>query len=623
MSDIIRLLPDSVANQIAAGEVIQRPASVIKELVDNAIDAESTSIDILIKDAGRTLIQVTDNGKGMSPTDARMAFERHATSKIRNANDLFAISTNGFRGEALASIAAVAEVELKTKQEDDELGTHLVIKASKCESENPISGITGTCFAIKNLFFNIPARRKFLKKDATELRHIINEVQRAAIANSKIAFRLTHNKSLIYNLPPSNTKKRIVDIFGKNMQHNLVKVNSSTESVEINGYIGLPQYAKKSYGDQYIFVNGRYIRHSGIHKMITIAYEQILSSNLIPSYFLFLTLDPSSIDINIHPQKTEIKFENESLIKTFCLAAAREALGKNNITPSIDFDTAGKIDMPPISNNREFIPSPEIIIDENYNPFESTSQSHDDKNKYRYSSTSSGIGNDNSRNWQDAYPDLNRGTHSPADSTSHDNLRVYQSSMNFDNSPKLEHGNFMQLKYRYIITLVKSGLMIIDQKLAHEQILYEKFLVSARNDTLAGQSFLFGETIELGADRAVLLEQVLPELKKLGIELYQKDNTRFEIKSMPDIIGKKNHQDIIISLLDQLTEECTSASEIASNTIATHLAEISAIPHGKSLSPMEMETLVNDLFACSTANHSPRGKSIFTIITMDQLNSML
>ncbi|MFV0345856.1 MAG: DNA mismatch repair endonuclease MutL [Bacteroidales bacterium] len=620
MSDIIKLLPDSVANQIAAGEVIQRPASVVKELVDNAIDAGATNIDILVKDAGRTLIQVTDNGRGMSPTDARMAFERHATSKIRNANDLFSISTNGFRGEALASIAAVAEVELKTKQENEELGTLLAIKASKCEKEEPTGGISGTCFAVKNLFFNIPARRKFLKKDATELKHIINEVQRAALANNNVAFKLTHNKSIVYNLLPSNKKKRIVDIFGKNMQQNLVKINGETDSVNINGYVGLPQHAKRTYGDQYIFVNKRYVRHIGIHKMVTTAYEQILSSNLIPTYFLFLEVDASTIDINIHPQKTEIKFENESLIKTFCLAAIREALGKNNIVPSIDFDTAGKVTMPSVSNFTEdsYIPSPDIKIDENYNPFEAAEQTR----PQRVKTSQSYLDNDNFSNWQTAYSGLNDDFTTNKEPDKQNSTNVQQSSMNFDDSPIVEHGNFMQLKYRYIITPVKSGLMVIDQKLAHERILYEKFMVRQKNTSLTGQGLLFGETIELSADKAVLLEQTLPELDKLGIELHQKNDTNFEIKSIPEIIGKENHQEIIISLLDQLTEETSSASEIAASTIASYLAEISSIPHGKSLSAVEMENLVNDLFACTSVSYSPKGKTIFTIITMEQLKTM-
>ncbi|MFV0505140.1 MAG: DNA mismatch repair endonuclease MutL [Bacteroidales bacterium] len=628
MSDIIKLLPDSVANQIAAGEVIQRPASVVKELVDNAVDAGASSIDILIKDAGRTLIQITDNGKGMSPMDARMAFERHATSKIRSANDLFAISTNGFRGEALASIAAVAEVELKTKQEDDDIGTRLIIKSSKCEQEEPISGILGTCIAVKNLFFNIPARRKFLKKDATELKHIINEVQRTAIANNNISFKLIHNKSIIYSLPPSNRKKRIVDIFGKNMQQNLVKINSETESVKIDGYIGLPQYAKKTYGDQYMFVNNRYVRHLGIHKMLMIAYEQILSSKLNPSYFLFIDVDPSTIDINIHPQKTEIKFENESLIKTFCLAAAREALGKNNIAPSIDFDTEGRVDMPSVANLNEdsIIPSPEITIDENYNPFESILPTKTSpKNTGAFSSgrfaanqSKSYLDEDNSSHWQTAYSGLNN-----IDKTEQDKTEIYQSSLDFEGAKKTAHGKSIQLKYKYIVTPVESGLMIIDQKLAHERILYENFFATSKSKTLAGQGFLFGESIELSADKAVLLQQTMPELEKLGIELQQKNDTTFEINSMPQIIRDMNHQELIISLLDQLTEENTTVADIATNTIATHIADITSIPHGKSLSAIEIETLISDLFACTSVNYSPRGKKIFTIITMEQLKSML
>ena len=371
MSDIIQLLPDSVANQIAAGEVVQRPASVVKELVENAIDAGATKIQIIIKDAGRTLIQIIDNGCGMSPADCRMAFERHATSKIRKATDLFAIHTMGFRGEALASIAAVAEVEVRTKRVEDELGTFLHIAASDVIKQEPTACSNGTNFQIKNLFFNIPARRKFLKSNATELRHIVVEIQRISLANPEISFSLHHNGSLVYDLKGENPRKRIVSMFGKNMNQSLVDVVCDTPLVKIKGYVGQPKYAKKTFGEQFLFVNNRYFKHPFFHKAVTQAYEKLMTSDMIPSYFLHFQIDPSSIDINIHPTKTEIKFEDERAIWGLLNAAVRESLGKFNVVPSIDFDQSGSLDIPVHSSNVGGIKAPEIKINPNYNPFNS------------------------------------------------------------------------------------------------------------------------------------------------------------------------------------------------------------------------------------------------------------
>ncbi len=369
MSDIIQLLPDAVANQIAAGEVIQRPASVVKELVENALDAGATEITIHIKDAGKTLVQITDNGCGMSPTDARMAFERHATSKISSANDLFCIRTMGFRGEALASVAAIADVELRTKRVEDEVGTLIHIIGSEVKTQEPAACNSGTNFSIKNLFFNVPARRKFLKANSTELKNIIWEIQRIALPNPDIKITLFHNNSQLYQLPVTNNRKRIVDVFGKNLNHSLISVNEKTSVINIQGFIGQPKYARKTMGEQFFFVNGRYMRHPYFHKAVMMAYEQLLPPDTFPSYFLFLETDPASIDINVHPTKTEIKFENDREIWQIIHATVRQSLGKHNVVPSIDFDQSGNIDIPVPQKSTENIVFPDIPINPEYNPF--------------------------------------------------------------------------------------------------------------------------------------------------------------------------------------------------------------------------------------------------------------
>jgi DNA mismatch repair protein MutL len=464
VSDIIQLLPDSVANQIAAGEVIQRPASVVKELVENALDAGATEITIHVKDAGRTLIQINDNGCGMSPTDARMAFERHATSKISSANDLFCIRTMGFRGEALASIAAIADVELRTKKVEDEVGTFIHIVGSEVKTQEATACNNGTGFMIKNLFYNVPARRKFLKGNTTEIKHIIWEIQRIAIPNPEIKISLFHNNSPIYELPKTNQRKRIVDLFGKAINQSLVQVNEETSLVKIFGFVGQPKFARKTIGEQFFFVNGRFIRHPYFQKAVMQAYQQLLPPDTFPSYFLFLEIDPANIDINVHPTKTEIKFENERDIWPIIHAAVRESLGKHNVVPSIDFDQSGNIDIPVPPKSFDNIQFPEIQINREYNPFE-------------VAKTSS-MGNlgrvqpekKNLERWEDLY----NGTQLKLKPV------VESDSKNEEEPFLLPGGQFsgkktLQLKQKYILTPVKSGLMIIDQKRAHERILFEKF----------------------------------------------------------------------------------------------------------------------------------------------------
>ncbi len=473
MSDIIQLLPDSVANQIAAGEVIQRPASVVKELVENSIDAGATSITINIKDSGRTLIQVIDNGKGMSPTDARMSFERHATSKIREANDLFAIRTMGFRGEALASIAAVADVELRTRIPETELGTFIHILGSVFQKQETINCGEGTNFSVKNLFFNIPARRKFLKSNSAELRYIITEFQRIALANPSLTFSLYHNNSLIYNLAGENTRKRIAGLFGKTHLNSLIPVETSTTAINISGFIGQPKFAKKTMGEQFFFVNGRFMKHPFFHKAVLQAYDRILPPESYPSYFLYFEVDPAGIDINIHPTKTEIKFEDERTSWHIIHASLREAIGKFNLTPSIDFDQAGAIDIPLAPSGESMINVPGIKINPSYNPFENNGERSAAGVRTPHHERDQVPGN-----WQDLYKGFERWNDPKEGPDDREGIvekePVQQTISEYEKIIK-ENNNFLQFKNKYILTPVKSGLMVIDQRRAHERVLYEKF----------------------------------------------------------------------------------------------------------------------------------------------------
>ena len=501
MPDIIQLLPDSVANQIAAGEVIQRPASVVKELVENAIDAGSTAVTINIKDSGRTLIQVIDNGKGMSPTDARMSFERHATSKIREANDLFAIRTMGFRGEALASISGVADVELRTRQHGEELGTYIHILGSSIQKQEADHCAEGTNFSVKNIFFNIPARRKFLKSNSSELKYIITEVQRVALANPELAISLYHNNSVIYNLPSENVRKRIVSIFGKNINQSLIPVETNTSLINISGFIGQPKSARKTLGEQFFFVNGRFMKHPFFNRAIQQAYDRILPPETFPSYFLYFEVDPATIDINIHPTKTEIKFEDEQSSWHIIQASVREAIGKFNLMPSIDFDQAGSIDIPISPIPGSTVPEPEIRINPNFNPFE-----RERGGDRTYSGPTSYRDERNMDNWQTLYRGFERET-DQNDALRGDYSDNQEDWRNKDGEQQefknegisIGSNNFLQFKNKYILTPVKSGLMVIDQRRAHERILYENFLRIIDNHLAISQRQLFPAKLGLNA----------------------------------------------------------------------------------------------------------------------------
>ncbi len=625
MPDIIQLLPDSVANQIAAGEVVQRPASVVKELVENAIDAEATSITINIKDSGRTLIQVIDNGKGMSPTDARMSFERHATSKIREANDLFAIKTMGFRGEALASIAAIADVELRTRPHGSELGTYIHILGSVFQKQEADHCSEGTNLSVKNIFFNVPARRKFLKSNSSELKYIIIEVQRIALANTEIAISLVHNNSVVYNLASENMKKRIVTLFNRNINQNLIPVDNTTSVIKISGFIGQPKFAKKALGEQFFFVNGRFMKHPFFHRAVLQAYEKILPPESFPSYFLYFDVDPATIDINIHPTKTEIKFEDENTVWHLIHASLREAIGRFNLMPSIDFDQAGAVDIPLSPAPGSKIPEPVIEINPNFNPFEN--QQFSSGNYYEPASYRE---QQNLGNWQKLYKGFeNDGSHDEQVSVFRSDFSdestqpsALQSFVDEDNTIKDTH-NFLQLKNKYIITPVKSGLMVIDQRRAHERILYENFLKIIDNHLALSQRQLFPAVLDLNAADLEILTALDEELKALGFEFGQSVEGGCLIEGTPALLSHLNAADLVVKLIEDFKKRPVDVKEEIKEHLAFLLSQSSAINYGVALKPEEISELFNQLFACKTPNYSPSGKTVVSIVSFQDFEKLL
>ncbi|MEA3316342.1 MAG: DNA mismatch repair endonuclease MutL [Bacteroidota bacterium] len=605
MSDIIQLLPDSVANQIAAGEVIQRPASVVKELVENAVDAKSDSITINIKDAGKTLIQIIDNGHGMSETDARLAFERHSTSKIRKAEDLFSIKTMGFRGEALASIAAIAKVELKSKTANNEIGTCINIEGSEITNQQPVSCITGTSFSIKNLFYNVPARRKFLKKNITEFNHIINEFQRIALTHHEIEFRLFHNESEVFFLPKSNKRQRIINIFGKKTNQNLISIETETSIVNINGFIGKPEHAKKRFGEQFFFINNRYMRNPYLHKAIMNAYEGILPHDTIPSYFINLEADTNTIDINIHPTKTEIKFEDQQAVWQIIHAAVKQTLGKNNIVPSIDFDQDKDFSISSHTRNTE-IRQPSIEINPQYNPFD------EEKKSFNTNKT-------NLNNWDKLYDGFEKENPEKEDKQLSTLLSTNINGKTETNEENTVSDNFFQFKNKYILTPVKSGLMLINQKRAHERILYEKYLHSLKNDTSITQKSLFPNTIKLSAIEHSVIINILSEINSLGFDIKDNGDNSIIVNGMPVDTKNTEPKELIDQLLFEYQNSEIDIKERKKEKVAQSLAKASAIGYNKTLCNKEMREITDLLFACSSPNYSPTGKKIISIINTEEL----
>lgn len=623
MSDIIQLLSDSVANQIAAGEVIQRPASVVKELLENSIDAGASKIQLILKDSGRTLIQVIDNGKGMSPTDARMSFERHATSKIREASDLFSIHTFGFRGEALASIASVAEVELKTRRKEDELGTLLLISASDVLKQEPVSCGEGTSFSVKNLFFNVPARRKFLKSNATELKNIVNEIERVALANPEITFSISHNGSLLYELPSDNIKKRIIALFGKNMSQALVNLNVDTSIAKITGYVGLPKFARRSFGEQFFFVNNRYMKHPYFHRGVLQAYERILPKEMIPSYFIFLEVDPASIDINIHPTKTEIKFENEREIWQLIYASVRESLGKSNVVPSIDFDQQGSVEIPLPPKQFEGLDFPNIEFDPTFNPFNEQPSEERFNTSVSNGNTASFRGLERSQvgQWQKLY-------NVPTDSPEPELISAeIPSEEGVDANAVIKESqqvrNFIILKNKYIITPVKSGLMLIDYRRAHQRILYEQFCSQLSTKQCVSQQLLFPQTIETSYSDALVLCSMLDDLNAIGFDICEFGSQTFVINGIPALLNNADPKSVIDFLLEQYKSTGGSICDRAMDQLAEQLALSTAVGQAHTLSSDEAAELIDTLFACKTPNFSPSGKPIIEIIPMEEFEKRM
>jgi DNA mismatch repair protein MutL len=600
MPDIIRLLPDSVANQIAAGEVIQRPASVVKELLENAIDAGATSVSVNIKDAGRTVIQVTDNGCGMSETDARMAFERHSTSKIISAEDLFAIQTLGFRGEALASIAAVSEVVLKSKRVEDEVGTRIEVNASEVISQEPVACMDGSNFLVRNLFFNVPARRKFLKADTTELKHIITEFYRVVLTRPEIEFILIHNDTEIYSLPPSNLKQRIIKVFGNAINQVLIPLQSETSIIMIQGFIGTPESARKTYGEQFFFINRRYMRHPYFHKAVSEAYEQVLPPDSFPSYFIYMESSPESIDINIHPTKTEIKFEDEKAIFHILLASVREALGRNNLVPSIDFDRDTSIEIP-IFRKDEAVSIPEIDINPDYNPFDKQ-WSGDQQRNGKIPAM------ERLSNWELLYK-----------GTSNDGAERFDARAGSEPPEGPNLYKFVQLRNRYIVTPVKSGLLVIDQKRAHERILYEKYMTTLSNGAVASQQDLYPATIRLNAADHTLLMEIFDDICSLGFDIRDLGNQSIAINGLPADIRDKDPAELIDEFLEYYKQTESDIKSKAREKLAMSMAKASSIPYHRALDNKEMRDLTDQLFASKEPAVTPDGKQIYIIWQTEDL----
>jgi DNA mismatch repair protein MutL len=617
MPDIVKRLPDSVANQIAAGEVIQRPASVVKELMENAIDAGATGIRVNIKDAGRTLIQVVDNGCGMSPADALMAFERHATSKISQAADLFAIRTLGFRGEALASVAAIAEVELKTRRLEDELGTEIRLHGSAVKGQEPVSCPTGSNFQVKNLFYNVPARRKFLKANTTEFRHIVTEFYRVALTHPGLSFSLTHNQSEIYNLSPVPIKQRIINVFGKNLNQVLIPVGNETSIVSIRGYIGKPEAAKKSFGEQFFFINNRYMRHPYFHKAVMAAYEQVLPPETLPSYFLYLEAATESIDINIHPTKTEVKFEDERSIYQILHATVRETLGKHNLVPTLDFDRNGDIDIPILRKDTP-IRVPEESINPDFNPFEEDKREAGNRgNVLEHEEMGGGMagggnysGKENLIHWESLYRDLEQAE------------RTIREAMQESAGRLGEPSTLLQFKQKYILLAVKSGLMVVDQNRAHQRILYERYLEGLGKKVPVAQQELFPRKITLDAGDHALLIEIFNDICSLGFDIRDTGKHTIEIKGIPADMDIGDPEQWMDQFISDYKEREADIREETGHKVAAALAKSCSVGSGRALRQEEMREIMDQLFACREPATAPDGKPIFRIMPMDEFEKM-
>jgi DNA mismatch repair protein MutL len=597
MSNIIQLLPDSIANQIAAGEVVQRPASAVKELMENSIDADATFIKLIVKDAGKTMIQVIDDGKGMSETDARMSLERHATSKIRKAEDLFTLRTMGFRGEALASIAAVAQLEMKTRRAEEELGTILVVEGSEVKRQEPVACEKGTSIAVKNLFYNIPARRNFLKSNPVELRHIMDEFQRLSLAHSEIAFSFIQTDDLVYDLPAGKLSQRIVNLFGKGYQEQLAPCQEDTDMVKVTGYVGKPDFARKSRGEQFLFVNKRYIRSNYLHHAIMNAYEGLLSENSFPFYVLFIEIDPRHIDVNVHPTKTEIKFDDERAVYAVVRAAVRQAIGASNLTPGLDFNADVNI-ISKLTNAS--INTKEVYFDERF-------------------STALHRKSNNADNWEKLFEGqvssklISQEEEKPA------TLR-FESAMNHPEEIPAEQAIF-QLHNRYIVKQVRSGMMVVDQQAAHERILMEKFMDQVRGRSGQSQQSLFPEAINFSASDFALVLEMQPEIEALGFRMEVFGKNTILVNGVPPQLNGGREKQLFEGFIEQFKINQSELALPLPENLARSLAKRASIKAGQRLEKPEMQSLLDSLFACRTPNYSPEGRSTYFIFELNKIES--
>ena len=652
MSSIIRLLPDHVANQIAAGEVVQRPASVVKELLENAVDAGATVIKLVIKDAGKTLIQVIDNGKGMNETDARLCFERHATSKISIAEDLFKLQTKGFRGEALASIAAIAHVELKTKQADAELGTHVIIEGSKIVSQEVAVVPDGTSFIVKNLFYNIPARRNFLKSDTVEFRHVIDEFERVALAHNNIQFVLINNGSEMFNLPASNYRQRIVNVFGGKTNEKLVPVQETTEIIEIQGFVAKPEYAKKSRGEQFFFVNDRFIKSGYLHHAVTAAFEGLLKEGTHPSYFLYLTLPPNSIDINIHPTKTEIKFDDEHALYAILRATVKHSLGQFQVSPVLDFQRDETLDTPYALENTKSV-EPTVQVDAGFNPFldtdvklgsyeyQKSNRSYEDvfssKSSSGFKSSSSGSlsskmnasgfpsyskNTDSNSSWETLYDGIKPATEDILTAQGHtfESEVKNETLFELDDTERNFKNQSYQIQKKYIVSPIKSGMIIIDQRRAHQRILYERYLESLSLQNNSSQQLLFPLTLYYATFEMELLKSLQTDLVQMGFLFETLDNEKVIISGIPVTISESEVSIVLEDLLNELQSEFPDEKDVLKDKIAKSLSQSLAVKTGTYLTDKEQENIVDSLFACKEPNVSPFLKPTFITMRVEDID---
>ena len=611
MSSIIQLLPDHVANQIAAGEVVQRPASVVKELLENAVDAKATDIKLIIKDAGKSLVQVIDNGLGMSITDSRLCFERHATSKIRQAEDLFSLHTKGFRGEALASIAAIAHVEMKTKQDQEELGTHIIIEGSKFVSQEPSVLPKGTSFSVKNLFFNIPARRNFLKSETVEMRHIVDEFQRVALAHPNIYFTMYHNGSEHFNLPNSNYRQRIVTIFSGKTNEKLVPVQEETEIVNIQGFVGKPEFSKKNRGEQYFFVNDRYIKSGYLHHAVMSAFDGLLKDGAQPTYFLYLNVPPNTIDINIHPTKTEIKFDDEHALYAILRSAIKHSLGQFNVAPILDFDRDPNLDTPYEYKNAT-ANYPKVDVDSNYNPFQ------DEKPNKHFSGNNNYKKQENNASWESLYVGLKQDTQDVSNFT-FENDEVTASL--FDEKEEEQTINrTYQIHKKYIVSPIKSGMVIMDQQRAHQRVLYEQFLRNMTVKQASSQQLLFPLQLYFSSNELKLLSELQASLENTGFVFEENQSDSVHISGIPINTTESEVSIVLEQLVSDLLDGIPDSSFSQNDTIAKSMARSLAVKTGTYLTEKEQENLVNNLFACKEPNVSPFLKPTFITMRVEDLD---